>query len=99
MRDVISDRNITTLSNADAKLTPKEFYAPRINRKIATHEMGGVAAVNDFIWHLRQIGELKREEGTQEAITEFKSLMRGGGGGGGGTLGAIRMVTYEFRVL
>ena len=32
---------------------------------------------NDSIGNLSQVGELKREEGAQESITELKSLMRG----------------------
>ena len=34
-------------------------------------------AFNDFMEHLSQSGELKREEGANEAITDLKSLMCG----------------------
>ena len=37
----------------------------------------GVEAFNDCIWRLSQVEELQREEGTQDAITESESLMRG----------------------
>ena len=77
MRNVISGRNITTRSNTDTRLTPKGFCEPGLNRKIAIHEMGGVCAFNDSTGRLGQAEELKQEEGTQDAITELKSLMRG----------------------
>ena len=76
MRNVIPNRNITTWFNTDARLTPKTVYEPGINRKIAIRELG-VVAFNDFIGHLCQVGQLKREEGPQEAITELQCLMRG----------------------
>ena len=41
MRNVILDRNKTTWSNKDATLSPKEFYEPDINRRIAIREIGG----------------------------------------------------------
>ena len=37
----------------------------------------GVGAFNDPTWRLSQMEELKHEEGTEEAITELESLMRG----------------------
>ena len=77
MRNVISGRNKTTRSIADARRTPWEFYEPGINREIAIREMGGVGEFNDFMWSVRQVEGLKHEEGTQEAITELESLMRG----------------------
>ena len=45
MRNGISHRNITTRHNADARLTPKEFYEPDINQEIATRDLGGVEAL------------------------------------------------------
>ena len=36
-----------------------------------------VEAFKDFVERLSPVGELKREEGPKEAITELKSLMRG----------------------
>ena len=63
MRNGISNRNITTRPNADTRLTPKEFRGPDINQQIAIREPGGVAAFNDFVGHLSQVEELRREEG------------------------------------
>ena len=37
----------------------------------------GVGAFNDFAEHLGNMGELKREAGTKDSITELKSLIRG----------------------
>ena len=55
-RNVISNRNLTTRAGADTRLTPKGFYEPGINQKIAIHEMGRVEAFNDSIWRLGQAG-------------------------------------------
>ena len=60
----------------DTRLNAVEFYEPRINQGIIIHDLGGVEAFNGFAERLRQVGELKHEQGTKEAITELKSLMR-----------------------
>ena len=77
MRDGILNRNPTTRTNKDTRITSAQFREPGLNPKIAIREMGRVADFNDFAWNLSQVGELGREEGTPEAITELKSLMRG----------------------
>ena len=77
MENEISNRNKPTRSNADARLTPGEFYEPGSGQEIAIREMGGVEAFNDCIWHLNHVEELRREEGVRESIAELKSLMRG----------------------
>ena len=76
MRHVISNRNKTTWYNTDTRPTPEEFYEPGLNRQIAIREIG-VEAFNDTMERLSQSEEWKHEEGTPEAITELKSLMRG----------------------
>ena len=76
-RSGIPNRNLTTLDNADTRLTHKEFYAPGLNQEIAIREMGGVGAVNDSIRRLSQVGGAKHEERMREAITELESLMLG----------------------
>ena len=40
-RNGIPNRNMTTRSNADTRVTPKEFYEPRLNQKIAIRELLG----------------------------------------------------------
>ena len=76
MRNGIADRNQTTWSNKDARLSPRGFYDPCLNRRISIHPMG-VEEFTDFVEHLSQSGELQREEWMDEAITELQSLMRG----------------------
>ena len=50
MRNAISDRNLTTRTNADTRLTPKEFDEPCLNRQISIREMGGAPNLfTDFI--------------------------------------------------
>ena len=39
--------------------------------------VAGLEAFNDCTERLSRVGELKRDEGAQEEITELKSLMRG----------------------
>ena len=78
MRNGISNSNqTTTWGNTDARTSPDAFYEPNRKRPIAIHEMGGVGALNDFTEHLGSAGELKRGEGTKDAITELKSLIIG----------------------
>ena len=77
MRNGISNRTKTTWPNTDNRLNSDEFYEPGINRQIDIQELGWVDALNDFMEHLSQSGELKREEGANEAITDLKSLMCG----------------------
>ena len=52
-----------------------------------------VEAFRDCMERISQLGGLKHDEGTKEAITESKSLMRGQ------RVGGIRKLTYKFRVL
>ena len=49
MRNVIATRHLTACANADTRLTPKEFYDPCRNQKIAIPELSGVESYNDFI--------------------------------------------------
>ena len=37
----------------------------------------GEQAYRDFLDHIGKVGELRHEEGTQESISELKTLMRG----------------------
>ena len=67
----------TMRPNTETRLTAMEFYEPGLNRQINIREMGGVEAFNDFMEHLSQARELKREEWTKEAITDLESLMCG----------------------
>ena len=76
MRNGIPNRNITPRPNADARLSPKEFYDTGINQIIAIREMG-VESFNDSIGDLGQVRDSEHEEGSQEGITELGSLMRG----------------------
>ena len=41
MRNGILNRNPTTWDNADARLAPKAFYEPTLNRQIDIRELGG----------------------------------------------------------
>ena len=52
IRNATPNRSITTWYNAATRLTPKEFYEPRLNHQIAIREMGGVEAFNDSIGRL-----------------------------------------------
>ena len=83
MGNGIPNRYITTWPNTDDRLNPKEFYEQRHNQEIYIHDLGGAEALNDSTGHLSQVGGLKREEGTQDAVTELKSLMRVGNIAGG----------------
>ena len=76
IRNGISNLCKTTRSNTDTRLNSEEFYESAINQKISMRDLGG-RAFNDFAEHLSQAGELKREEGMGESITESKSLMGG----------------------
>ena len=76
MRNGISNRNKTTLSNTDTRLNPKEFYEKDTNRRMPIHEMG-VEAFNDCMGHLSAVEERRRDEGTPEEITALESLMSG----------------------
>ena len=77
MRSGIPNRNLATWADADTRLTPDGFYEPGINLPIAIRELGGVESFNGFVGRLSQVGELKKEEGTTEEITESEYLMRG----------------------
>ena len=77
MRNGISNRTKTTWPNTDNRLNSDEFYEPGINRQIDIQELGWVDALNDFMEHLSQVGELKHEAAMAEALTQLKSLMRG----------------------
>ena len=54
----------------------RNFTSRALIRKSQSSGMGG-RSFNDSICHLSQVGELKHEEGAQDAITELESLMRG----------------------
>ena len=54
-----------------------EFYGPTHRQEISIRDMGWVEAYNDAMCHMSKVGGLKHEEGTQDDITELKSLMRG----------------------
>ena len=41
MRNGLLNRNQTTWANTDTRLTPRDFYEPAINQKIAIRELGG----------------------------------------------------------
>ena len=41
MGNGISNRNKTTWPTAEARVTPREFYAPGLNQQIAIYELGG----------------------------------------------------------
>ena len=77
MGNGVLNRDQTTWGNTDARLTPKAFYEPTINRQIAIRELGRGEALNDSMDQLWGRGGLKREEGTGDAIFESKSLIRG----------------------
>ena len=50
MGNGLSNRNLTTRTNADTRLTPKEFDEPCLNRQISIREMGGAPNLfTDFI--------------------------------------------------
>ena len=77
MRNEISNRNQTTWTNTHARTSPKAFYEPTHNQQIATRAMGEVEALNDFMEHIGNMVELKRDEGTKVARAELKSLFLG----------------------
>ena len=80
MGNGILNRNQTTWENTDTRLIPQAFYEPTHNQKIPIREMwwwwrGG--SLNDSMDRLCNMGELKHEEGMEDAILELKSLIRG----------------------
>ena len=70
-------RNKTTWPNKDTGPNPEELYETGLIQEMDIRDMGWVAASNYFMEHLSHVGELKRDEGAKEALTELKSLMRG----------------------
>ena len=76
-RDEYVNSNPITWTNTDTRLSIREFYENDLNQQIATNELVGEQAYRDFLDHIGKVEELRREEGTQEAISELKTLMRG----------------------
>ena len=53
-------------------MATQAFYEPTLNRQIATHEMGGGEAPNDFMGRLWNMGGVETRKGLQYAILKLK---------------------------
>ena len=76
MRNGIANRNQSTWGNTETRASHRAFYEPNRNREIDIRELGGIEALNYFMWRLCNMEDLKHEEGAVGDITESESLIR-----------------------